>query len=274
MCHDDWPQALCTRQPYLPRVSDKPLLQSPEAALLDRHFRLLRDDMMQPLRESMAMLGLAGPDSPGDGRSGRPGVRIPRGELGSDAAAAAPAGPAGPASAFPQSTLAPGAAPALKQRNVFSVCEVLGVSIKPRPSVMVAIQLPLGHQAHPARMKKPEERKRFWTDFGKGTLPTDALVCLVPTAPIRGREFPLIFATVARRDVVELSQANPVVGLSFSRGQSIESVLQLIGCGALSGLMLVQVGGHVHIERIGNEQFSDFLLGRMRQFRPNPAENK
>ncbi|KAG1673298.1 hypothetical protein FOA52_002578 [Chlamydomonas sp. UWO 241] len=236
-------EALCTRQPYLLRAGDKPLLQSPEATLLDRHFRLLREDMMQLLCESMVMLGLVGPELPGDGGSGtkRPDVRIPRGQPGSDAAAAAPAGPAAPASALRKSTLAPGAAPALKQHNVFAVVEVLGVSIKPRPSVMVAIQLPMSHQAHPARMKKEKDRLRFWDEFGKGTLPTDALVCLVPTAPIRRRELPLVFATVARRDKVELSQANPVVELSIPRGQSVDSVLQLIGCGALSGLMLVQV---------------------------------
>jgi hypothetical protein len=133
---------------------------------------------------------------------------------------------------------------------VFAVVEVLGVSIKPRPSVMVAIQLPMSHQAHPARMKKPADRLRFWDEFGRGTLPTDALVCLVPTAPIWGRQLPLVFATVARRDIVELSQANPVVGLSFPRGQSVDSILQLIGCGALSGLVLMQVRACVCIVRV------------------------
>lgn len=45
-------QALCQQQPFLPRCSDPHLSESPEAALLDRQFRLLREDMVGPSEQS------------------------------------------------------------------------------------------------------------------------------------------------------------------------------------------------------------------------------
>jgi hypothetical protein len=54
-------QALCSKPPYLPRASDPQQLQHPEAALLDRTFRLLREDMCGPARRQLHDLGVVEP---------------------------------------------------------------------------------------------------------------------------------------------------------------------------------------------------------------------
>ena len=141
-----------------------------------------------------------------------------------------------------------------QQRNVYTVVAVLGVAQKPKPCVMIEIQLPMSHRA--ARMTSGKEREEFWTDHGRGTLPLDALVCIVVrgTAGSGGgngasssdtavaAQPPIVmFATVGRRDPKELAGHTPVIGLSFDRGQGVEQVLQLLGQGRLRDVSLVQV---------------------------------
>ncbi len=184
-------QALSTEPPYLPLPSDSPLHQ-PEAALLDRHFRLLRENFVGPLRAELAELGITQ-------------------QVQQQAA-----------------WLSPGS------RNVFRQVAVLGTCLKPRPCVMVSLELPPGHRArsHASRTKRLE----YWKQYGHGTLPLDALVCLVCPS---GQG--LLFGTVARRDPDELASERPVVGLAFEAGSETEArVLQYIGQG-LAGLTLVQV---------------------------------
>jgi hypothetical protein len=113
---------------------------------------------------------------------------------------------------------------------------VLGVSAKPRPCIMVSFCLPHGHKA--SSLKTALERTEYWKDHGHGTLPIDALVCLV-----RGRGQPLLFASVVRREVDEMAAPRPMVGLSFEAGQEAEAVLQYMGRqeGAHDGLALIQV---------------------------------
>ena len=43
----------CGEQPYLPPVDGSEFIENKEAALLDRHFRLLREDMLGPVREEL-----------------------------------------------------------------------------------------------------------------------------------------------------------------------------------------------------------------------------
>lgn len=50
------PQIKSTARPHLPRLGEVGLMGSPEAALLDRQFRLLREDMVAPLREELKAL--------------------------------------------------------------------------------------------------------------------------------------------------------------------------------------------------------------------------
>jgi hypothetical protein len=45
---------------------------------------------------------------------------------------------------------------------------ILGLSDKPRPCVLVSVELPPGHRAHRCRSHK--ERKDFWSQYGHGTL--------------------------------------------------------------------------------------------------------
>ena len=53
-------QALCTRPSFLPALGDLSHLTSPEAALLDRQFRMLREDMMGALNKTVKDMGLVG----------------------------------------------------------------------------------------------------------------------------------------------------------------------------------------------------------------------
>lgn len=257
-------EALCLRQPFLPRMGDTEHLPSEEAALLDRHFRLVREDMIQPGREALASLDiirspevpntpqvsteqLINEDVPATVLQQQNGTGVVSGLwgmlFGSNHQAQAPTTAvsdppqrpvtaARPTANFAQPTKAK--ASAQVQRNVFSVTAVLGVAQKPRPCIMVAVELPKSHRA--ARMKDKQERVEFWTEFGRGTLAADALVCLVMTRDDQDQyqehqqRSLVIFGTIGRRDPKELAEQHPIVGLSFDRGQEAEMVLQLMGC--------------------------------------------
>jgi hypothetical protein len=192
-------QAVCTMPPHLPRRNDNLQLQLPEAALLDRQFRLLREDFVGPLRQELADLGLATAQE--------------------QPAAAAPAAPSSrPGSSQQQQQqqqqqLLPGWQSG-SSRNVFRQVAVLGACVKPRPCVMVSLALPARHEA--AGLSKAK-RLAFWTDRGHSTLPLDALVCLeLPSGA-------LAFGTVARREVTELSEdeQRPMVRARASAGASV-----------------------------------------------------
>jgi hypothetical protein len=180
-------QALCATPPYLPRPGDS-ALQQPEAELLDRQFRLLREDFVGPLRQELAQLGLAHQQQ-GQGQGQEQGQGQP---------AAAP-GPQQQQQGAQHGWLSSGS------RNVYRQVAVLGTCTKPRPCVMVSLELPAGHKA--AGLPTKAKRLEFWKDFGRSTLPLDALVCLV----LPGGE--LAFGTVARRDEAELAaEQRPMVG--------------------------------------------------------------
>jgi hypothetical protein len=196
-------QAVCPRLPYLPRVGDAETLSSPEAALLDRQFRLLREDLMASLRQVFVYLGVQTPLSGAELQDAARPKRAYNAQI---------------------------------ERQVYQLVATLGVESKPRPCLMVAIQLPMSHRA--ARMSDYKERKEHWESHGKGTLPLDALAVLVPP---KGSNQPLVFATVARRNPKEMAEATPMLGLVFDRGQNVEHVMQLLGRGQLQGYSLVQV---------------------------------
>ncbi|KXZ51992.1 hypothetical protein GPECTOR_10g1014 [Gonium pectorale] len=235
-------EALCARPPYLPRssrpdhkdgkeaagpqedgevqASDPHAPPDPEAALLDRHFRLLREDLVQPLRQALAVLGFA-----------------------STSPATASGGQAQQEQEGRRSKLAMSAAAA--QRNVFHLVSVMGTALKPRPCVLVAVELPMSHRA--ARMASKREREEYWREYGKGTLPADALVCIARRVAPGQPPAPLLFGTVMRREPKEMAlEARwPVVGLAFERGQAgAERLLAELGRGPVlsgEGLVLVQV---------------------------------
>jgi hypothetical protein len=122
---------------------------------------------------------------------------------------------------------------AASSRNVYRSPAILGVCLKPRPCVMVSVALPPGHRA--ARLKTKDERLAFFKQYGHGLLPLDALVCLATPG------WPLVFATVVRRDPAELAEVAPMVGLAFEEGPQTEQVLQRMGDGPLLNTVLVQV---------------------------------
>lgn len=241
------PQALCRRLPYLPAAAshrtagatpetltaaaaaEAAALQHapacPEAALLDRQFRLLREDMVRPLRETLAALGIAPPATPqGPTRKALPGSK---------------------ASNLP---------------NVYPLAAVLGTALKPRACVLLSVVLPSGHRA--SRFGNKTDREAYWRDSGRGTLPLDTLVCIARMSRGPGRKGqiqaarggqeegagfqPLVFGTVARREPREMAEQRPVVGLAFERGQqkAVEGLLLELGRGSLQAeeLVLVQVG--------------------------------
>lgn len=56
---------------------------------------------------------------------------------------------------------------------------------------------------------------------------------------------PLVFATVVRRDPVELAEEQPMIGLAFEPGPETEKVLGMMGCGPIASTVLVQVSVQV-----------------------------
>ncbi len=208
------------RQPYLPRKGEEWQLGSPEAALLDRQFRLTREDMMRPLTTSIKALLSLNDESESSGKVNRP-------------------------------------LPPDIQRNTFPISAFKGVTSQPRPCLKIAIWLPDSHRA--ARLAKTKEREAFWKDFGRNTLPLDSLVCLVSQPKQQGGKPLLFFATVARRDIKELASEAPVVGLALYNKQDVEKVSQLIGQqGARNSdqkqMMLIQVRGRADAKREPDRQ--------------------
>ena len=244
-------QALCPKPPFLPRTDDPQASlanTSPEAALLDRQFRLLREDMVGPLREELQKLGiLQRHQQQQQGLGATPDVFNHSLALRSSSSSSS--------DQSQQSSWVHSAAAAASP-NVFRNVRVLGIELKPRPCVMVAVTLPKGHRAN--QFKSEKERLEFWSAYGHGTLPADALVCLVSAsseAAARGdvsdsaddepqaAKQQLAFATVVRRDVKELAwEHGPVVGLAFAPRADVEKILSHMGSGVLQDTVLVQVG--------------------------------
>lgn len=200
-------EVLSSRPSYLPRAHDPHsfLGLPPEAALLDRWFRLYREDMVGPLRQELKALGIVQTHSPG--ASDAQGLKLREGSV----------------------------TTSHKSRNVYEHVTVIGVATKPRPCVLVSVALPPGHRA--LRQKTHKEREEFWRSYGHGTLPLDSLVCLV--CP----QQPLVFATVTRRDLKDLAaEKRPIVGLSFDcPGADEVWLLKQMGREELRQTVLVQV---------------------------------
>ncbi|KAG2495742.1 hypothetical protein HYH03_006339 [Edaphochlamys debaryana] len=103
-------EALCLRQPYLPRTaggSDTEAAPAgapsdPQAALLDRHYRLLREDFVLPLRQSLALMGFR-KDPSSSSNAPAPGSNVTKAQL---------------------------------ERNVYPLLAVAGAALNPRPVVM------------------------------------------------------------------------------------------------------------------------------------------
>ena len=248
---DPCAQALCSRAPYLPRsasatepsssgAAPPPGLDNGEAALLDRLFRLQREDFMRPLRQSLHDLGF------------RRSLTQQSAATQSAAAASGTAGAAASAAGAPPPPPQPRQLPPHLQRNVFPLLRVEGAQDSPRPCVLVAVALPAGHRA--VTLHKVSERESYWTEHGKGTLPNDALVCIARTpvaSTASAAPEPLVFGTIQRRDpkIMAREWKQPVFGVVFERSvgsfAGVERLVAEIGCGdavQLRQLVLVQVG--------------------------------
>jgi hypothetical protein len=151
---------------------DEHLAGSPEAARLDKTYRLLREDLLSPLRDKLAEMKAVVSARAADGR---------------------PVPPWG------------------KLRDVFQPVYIRGVECHRRPSISLSVQLPKSH--HAASMTTRAEREQYWTDYGRGTFPIDALVCLVCVTG--GDVRPIVYATVARRELKELADDLPTIGLAL-----------------------------------------------------------
>lgn len=283
------PQALSSSSPYLPRASDGSavlLPTSPEAALLDRHFRLLREDVVGPLRAELAALGILSAPQHG-------GQHQHQDQRGST----------------PQHAQQQKHRPGLpSSRNLFRSVEVLGVYLTPRPCVMLSLGLPPGHKA--LSIKSQKDRQTFWEDHGKGTLPSDALVCLVirqmgvgdaadaadggggggarhalgvkgedgaapnseaghatidvtiggeggevmPGSSQHGsaaRPVKLMFGTVALREAHFLARDKPIIGVEFNSEEDVRWLLAQMARGVMRDVVLVQVRAAVCVGGVG-----------------------
>jgi len=141
----------------------------PEAALLDRQFRLLREDFVGPLRIELSNLGIAAaPEEPAVGGSSNNSTAAAPLAAHQEVNAADKA--RDPMTKVQQQPawLRLGSI-AASSRNVYQSPAVLGVCLKPRPCVMVSIQLPPGHRT--ARMTSKKERQEYWSSYGHGMLP-------------------------------------------------------------------------------------------------------
>ncbi|KAL6759018.1 P-loop containing nucleoside triphosphate hydrolase protein, partial [Haematococcus lacustris] len=190
-----------------------------ESQLLDRHFRLLREDMVGPLREVLRTLGWV--QQPAESSSTAP-----------SAAQAKSMTWALPTISTAQEALNQAAMQQVL-RNVYHQVSVLGVCKQPnRPvCIMLSFALPPGHYA--SQLKK-KEREAYWRDYGRGAPPLNSLVCLAAWGT------PLLFGTVVRREPAEMAEDSPLVGVSFEAGRGLEQVLDWIGR-SLTKTVLVQV---------------------------------
>lgn len=83
-------------------------------------------------------------------------------------------------------------------------------------------------------MKTKKEREEYWKDYGRGILPIDALVYLVRVTDMT----PIAFATVVRREVKELAEDVPTIGLALlGPGDEAGKLLASL-CGVPSARMM------------------------------------
>ncbi|MEW5313864.1 MAG: hypothetical protein WDW38_005396 [Sanguina aurantia] len=243
-------EALCRRQPFLPHRSDHHLSASPEAALLDMQFRLLREEMVGPLRSELQVLGLLPPTKPELPTQPRqPGEPASDSASDSDdsrlslAPSTATASTQGGVATW-RSHLAAGDSEAQplqqhpgQQRNVFGPVGVEWVQLRPRPCVMVSFALPPSHPA--AKLPKQEEREAFWANSGKATLPLDGSVCFARNGN------PVLFATVVRREPRELAMPRPTIGLAFHASEAeLVDILTCMGSTLLAETSMVQIASN------------------------------
>ncbi|KAG8459015.1 hypothetical protein KFE25_006560 [Diacronema lutheri] len=186
-----------------------------EAAVLDRHFRLLREDMVASIRDELApLLRDLGANANAD-------ATARRAHVGPDAA-----------------TREQGRAQL--RRHTYTGVRLDSAQVVPRPCVKVSFALPAGHAALSVEAGKPRER---WWEAGnaRGTMAMQALVVLAR----RGE--PPLFAQVVCREAAWLAEERPAVGLSFLCSPAeLRSLLWLAQShAALPGAALVQASAPV-----------------------------
>eukprot|EP00798_Chlamydomonas_sp_ICE-L_P024108 gene24108-9683_t len=198
-----------------------------EAALLDRQFRLVREDMVHALREVVSGF-TRNPTSYNVGMSRQRNVFSLDQVLGST--------------------------------TVPDSCIVLQAFLHPDHPIYKEEEAGKGPKGEDekGRMKREEnhmrkerrKREEFW-DKGHGVnvLKLNSLVCLVPynredDSMLTGPDAPpIVFGTVARRDTKEmgLHAGSIIVGLSIEEGAGSNWLLRQTGCGRVHNTLLVQV---------------------------------
>ncbi|KAF5840887.1 hypothetical protein DUNSADRAFT_15255 [Dunaliella salina] len=194
-------EALSSAPPHIPSPHPAPSMPA-EAALLDRQFRLMREDFVGPVRAALAPLQQSSQTSMLQQQQQQQLQHQRR----------------------PQAS---------SSFTSYRLISVKGSRLEPRPCVLVQVQLPPNHPIHSIRVngnpanaarEAKDARTRFWSNRGKGTLPADALVCIVRAGKLLG------FAMVAWRTVEDLAaEQQPVVGLMAPDTDQLSHMLQHIG---------------------------------------------
>eukprot|EP00736_Rhodelphis_marinus_P009799 Rmarinus@m.14001 len=183
----------CQREPYLPRANDEPLFDDPVTCLLDRQFRLVREDFVGQLREELQRR--FGPNA--GGARGRKVLTN-----------------AYPCSVFAGDT-----------NNRDSLGLILFTFDQPGP-VPRAVRLQAQNAGNNKAVRSVviPECKKFWEDETRW-FADSSLVCCVRNGD------PLCLATVSLRDPVRLATLEPTIGLHFGSESDLSIILQDMGKG-------------------------------------------
>eukprot|EP00884_Botryococcus_braunii_P010997 jgi/Botrbrau1/1989/Bobra.0052s0031.1 len=186
-------EVCCAERPYLPSLDEdcEISISNAEDRHLDYHFRLLREDLVAPLRETLKELATLAQSrkNVNDNHDGGQGQHDRK--------------------------------KANSPKNVFSPVYIRGIRVVPRPALMVGVDLPKSVRA--ARLDSKTDRVEYWTHYGRSILPMHALVCLVNVHTGQ----PLAFATIVRREVPELAGTDdwqqPMIGINIMESADEEA---------------------------------------------------
>lgn len=200
-----------------------------EAAMLDRQFRLLREDMVATMRVEWRLLNQSPPHRQ------------------------AAFGPARNRNAV-----------RLAHKKTFGGIALFSIELSPRPCVRVRFKLSSGHAAR--RLSSKKERLHFWSGGSdKHTLPMDSLVALVrPHLPPIFAQ-----VVCRDESWLADETTGPSVGLSFQCDkEQLGQLLADVGKGLLPDAALVQAGAPVFqyvpvlraLQRMDNIQLGEELV--------------
>ncbi|CAM9746173.1 unnamed protein product [Ascophyllum nodosum] len=217
-------EILCERPPYVPRNAPstwdnmehlQPLRAGTASAIMDVHFRLLRQDFVEPLRE--AVLGYRREQKDKDGRSGdRAGVFKAKTEGGRS----------------------------FLSLFVFKNIRVMGVTGTSRSGVCVWLEF---DKPEAVRKLSHAKQKDYWERAGRLAVANMVVLCedidsgtgSSVEGEREGAVDPLlVFAVISERDVQDLSKGGQrgKIGVTFDGSiETVSCIERMLGCGGLSG---------------------------------------